>query len=282
MATSTIPRPLERTSWRTSKGKVALVVGASTEVGEAIAVRLASHGYKTYGTVRGAERMLALESAGGRPIQLDLADPASLDACVSTITSENGGVDVLVNVAAAELCGSVEDVPLADVRAIFEANLFGGAAIIQKISSRMRAKRAGTIISVSSVSQVVAQPNRAWHNASRFALEAFSASLRQELHPFGIEVVLLRVKAHFVKSQAELNATPSPSVQAMDARARAVSVMVAPALVADVVDRVLTSLRPRAVYTVPRRAKFLSALLWIGASARLRYAFLCRLMGYQG
>jgi NADP-dependent 3-hydroxy acid dehydrogenase YdfG len=83
--------------------KVALVTGASSGIGEAIAIRLASHGIKTYGAARHTERMKLFEEVGGHPLRIDMEEPASIEACVAAITAESGGVDILINVAGTAL-----------------------------------------------------------------------------------------------------------------------------------------------------------------------------------
>jgi NADP-dependent 3-hydroxy acid dehydrogenase YdfG len=125
--------------------QVALVTGASSGIGEAIAVRLASLGITTYGASRHPEQMGALTSAGGRPLKIDVADQASIESGIQSIVAESGGVDILVNAAGTALYGSVEEIALAEARRLFEVNLFGGAALIQQVAARMRARRSGTI-----------------------------------------------------------------------------------------------------------------------------------------
>jgi short-subunit dehydrogenase len=268
-----------------AKTKVALVTGASSGIGEAIAVRLASHGIKTYGAARRTERMKQLEKAGGRPIKIDLADPVSIEASVSSIIAENGGVDILVNAAGAALYGSAEEIPMAEARRLFEVNLFGATALVQQLAAQMRARRSGTIINITSVGGVVASPYGAWYHATKFALEGFSASLRQELSPFGVDVVIIRPDAIRTGWRAIAGETllahsgEGPYAQATQtAYAKIMSPQFEkhlsdPSVIADVVDNILSTKRPNPVYTVPKMAKVLLTVAALMGSDRNRDAF---------
>lgn len=271
--------------------KVALVTGASSGIGQAISERLASLGIKTYGAARHTENMESLERAGGHPLKMDMTDPASIEACVSTITAESGGVDILVNVAGTALYGSVEEIPLSEARRLFEINLFGAATLIQKFAAYMRAKRSGTIINITSVGGVVASPYGAWYHATKFAFEGFSSSLRQELSPFGIDVVIVRPEAIKTGWRAIAGATLlsnsgegpyAKATQAMHAKymsAQFDKLVADPSIVADVVQRILSSNRPKSVYMVPRMANVLLTFTSLMGSDRVRDAFVRKFIG---
>jgi NAD(P)-dependent dehydrogenase (short-subunit alcohol dehydrogenase family) len=271
--------------------RVALVTGASSGIGEAIAVRLASQGIKTYGAARHPERMNALEEAGGHPILLDLTDPASIDAGVSSIVAEHGAVDILVNAAGTALYGSVEEVPVDKARRLFEVNLFGGASLIHQLAALMRVRRSGTIINITSVGGVVALPYGAWYHASKFALEGFSASLRQELNPFGVDVVIIRPEAIRTGWRAIVGETLlahsgdgpyATATRAANAKFTSPAFedrLCDPNVVADVVDKILSARRPRTVYRVPRMASVLLTMMALMGSDRLRDAFVRKFIG---
>jgi short-subunit dehydrogenase len=264
---------------------VALVTGASSGIGEAIAVRLASRGIKTYGAARRTEQMEQLKKAGGHPIKIDLADPVSIEASVSSIIAESGGVDILVNAAGTALYGSVEETPMVEVRRLFEANLFGAATLIQQLAAQMRARRSGTIINITSVAGVVASPYGAWYHATKFAFEGFSASLRQELSPFGVDVVIIRPDAIRTGWRAIAGETllahsgGGPYAKATQtAHAKIMSPefekrLSDPNVVADVVDKILSAKRPNPVYMVPWMAKVLLIVSALMGSDRTRDAF---------
>jgi short-subunit dehydrogenase len=88
--------------------------------------------------------------------------------------------------------GAVEDVPIDEARRQFEVNLFGLARLTQLVTPTMRARHRGRIINISSVGAVIYEPFGAWYHATKFAVEGFSDSLRVELRPYGIDVVIVR------------------------------------------------------------------------------------------
>jgi short-subunit dehydrogenase len=270
---------------------VALVTGASSGIGEAIAVRLASKGYVTYGAARRSDHMLKFAQAGGKPVRLDLTDPASIKSSMDKIIEESGGIDIFVNVGGTALYGAVEETSLADARSLFEVNLFGGADITQRIIPHMRKKRSGTIINVTSVGGVAASPYGAWYHATKFALEGFSASLRQELNPFGVNVVIIRPEA--IKSGwravagETLLANSGDGPYSKATRAAYAKYMSAsfdkmlsdPKVVADVVERILSTKRPKSAYMVPFMATVTLTLVSLLMRDRLRDAFIRKFIG---
>jgi short-subunit dehydrogenase len=271
--------------------KVALVTGASSGIGEAIAIQLASQGIKTYGAARHIDRMKPLKDAGGHPLMIDMTEPESIEACTSAIVAESGGVDILVNVAGTALYGSVEEVPLAEARRLFEINLFGSATLIQQLAPSMRAKRSGTIINITSVGGVIASPYGAWYHATKFALEGFSSALRQELSPFGVDVVIVRPEAIKTGWRAIAGATLlqnsgdgpySKAVRAMHAKytsAQFDRAVADPKIVADLIDRILKTKQPSSTYMVPRMATVLLTMTTLMGSDRIRDAFVRKFIG---
>jgi len=265
--------------------KTALVTGASSGIGQAIAIRLASQGIKTYGAARNLARMQPLEAAGGHAIKLDLEDAASIDACVASIIAESGGVDILVNAAGTAVYGSIEETPVADARRLFEANFFGAATLMHLLAGQMRVRRSGTIINITSVGGVVALPYGGWYHATKFALEAVSATLRQELSPFGVDVVIVRPEAIRTGWRAmvgeTLMANSGNGPYAKATRAANAKFMAPefekslsdPKVVADVVDTILAAKQPKTVYLVPFMAKVLLTMTALMGSDRNRDAF---------
>jgi NAD(P)-dependent dehydrogenase (short-subunit alcohol dehydrogenase family) len=122
-------------------------------------------------------------------VQLDLTDGSSIEHAVRTVESEHGPIDVLVNDAGYGEFGSIEETPLESARRQFEVNVFGLAALTARVIPMMRAAGAGRIVNVSSLAGEFSSPLGGWYHASKFALEAISASLRAEVRPFGIDVV---------------------------------------------------------------------------------------------
>nr|WP_314429049.1 SDR family NAD(P)-dependent oxidoreductase [uncultured Brevundimonas sp.] len=123
---------------RTSKQKTALVTGASSGMGKAIARQLIKDGYRVYVAARSVEKMSDLAALGAVPLRMDVTRNDQVEAAVQTILDEVGGVDVLVNNAGFGLYGAVEDIPLEEARYQFEVNLFGAARLTQLLLPAMR------------------------------------------------------------------------------------------------------------------------------------------------
>ena len=171
--------------------KVALITGASSGIGEATALRLSALGLTVYASARRVERMSRLAAQGVRVLPIDVTDDASMTAGVDTILDETGRIDVLVNNAGYGSFGALEDVPLSEARAQFEVNVFGLARLTQLLLPTMRAQKSGKIINISSIGGKVYEPLGAWYHSTKFAVEGLSDSLRLELKPFGIKVVII-------------------------------------------------------------------------------------------
>jgi len=123
---------------------------------------------------------------------LDVTDETSMTIAVKTILQEAGRIDVLINNAGYGSYGALEDVPLDEGRRQFDVNLFGLARLIQLVLPTMRAQRSGRIVNISSIGGEFGEPFGSWYHATKFALEGLSDSLRMELHPFGIDVVVIQ------------------------------------------------------------------------------------------
>ncbi|WP_260159042.1 oxidoreductase [Levilactobacillus brevis] len=171
--------------------KVALVTGASSGIGNAIARSLHRNGVQVYAGARRVSRMNDLDDLGITTLALDVTDPASVEHVVDRIVGETGRVDILVNNAGYGLMGALEDVPMDQAQAQFDVNLFGAARLIQSVLPMMRQQHSGRIINITSVDGKIAQPLASWYVASKFALEGLSDALRLELFPLGIDTVVI-------------------------------------------------------------------------------------------
>lgn len=171
--------------------KIALVTGATSGIGAATALALARDGYAVYGAGRRLDRLVPLEASGVRPVALDLTDDASIVAAVEHVLGEEGRIDLLVNNAGYGSYGAIEDVPLAEARRQVEVNLFGLARLIQLVVPSMRERRSGRIVNVTSIGGKFASSFGGWYHATKFAVEGLSDALRQEVAPFGIDVVVI-------------------------------------------------------------------------------------------
>lgn len=171
--------------------KTVLVTGASAGIGKATAIFLAQNGYSVYGAARRLEKMQDLIPLGIKPIPLDITKGDSVKACVDQILTQAGSIDILVNNAGFGLEGAIEDVSLNDARYQLEVNVFGAMHLTQLVLPSMRRNNYGKIINISSVGGKVALPLGGWYHASKFALEALSDSLRNEVSEFGIDVIVV-------------------------------------------------------------------------------------------
>jgi len=178
-------------SSRSPAPKVALVTGASSGMGKETAKRLLAAGYTVYVAARRRALMDDLAALGAIPLTMDITEDADIRQAVATIEAGHGGVDVLINNAGFGLFGSVEETSLEDARYQFEVNLFGLARLTQLLLPGMRAKRAGTIVNLSSMGGKIYTPLGAWYHATKHAIEGFSDCLRIELAPLGIKVVII-------------------------------------------------------------------------------------------
>ncbi len=170
---------------------VAIVTGASSGIGKSVARKLLDKGYRVHAAARRTDAMHDLTTLGARVHYLDLTKPESIEAFVAAVLAEGDRIDVLVNNAGYGSYGAVEEVSMADARAQMDVNVFGLAHIIQLVLPSMRRHRTGRILNVSSIGGKIWSPLGAWYHASKFAVEGFSDCLRNELRPFGIDIVLI-------------------------------------------------------------------------------------------
>jgi NAD(P)-dependent dehydrogenase (short-subunit alcohol dehydrogenase family) len=175
---------------RTLKGKVAVVTGASSGIGEATVLELASRGASVVAAARSVEKLegLARRAAayGVRIVETDVADRESVEAMVGTVAGEFGRVDVLVNNAGLGLSGRVAELRAEDLRYVFEVNTVGPLNCVQAALPRMG--EGGRIINVSSVVGKRAIPKVGGYCSTKFALNALSDSLRVEVADRGVTV----------------------------------------------------------------------------------------------
>ncbi|TLP75638.1 oxidoreductase [Maribacter sp. ACAM166] len=175
-----------------NKKDVILITGASSGMGRETAIRLAKQSYIVYAAARRIDKLNELKEFGCIPIQLDITNEQDIEHAVSTIEKAHGGIDVLFNNAGVATLGSLEETAIEDAKKLFEVNLFGLAHLTQLVIPSMRKKGAGKIINTSSIAGKVHGPLSSWYVASKHALEGLSSSLRVELKPFGIDVVIIR------------------------------------------------------------------------------------------
>jgi short-subunit dehydrogenase len=171
--------------------KTALVTGASSGIGKAIARQLLADGFQVYVAARQIDKMQDLAQLGVRTLRMDISRDEDIQEAVRTILSEVDVIDVLVNNAGFGLYGPVEEIGMDEARYQFEVNVFGTARLTQLLLPAMRQKRAGTVVNITSMGGKVYTPLGAWYHATKHALEGWSDCLRLELADFGIRVVVI-------------------------------------------------------------------------------------------
>lgn len=177
--------------------KVILITGCSSGFGLLIAARLASKGHHVIATMRNLEKQGALvdelqrRSTTADFLPLDVTDKDSVQSAIREVGAKYGLIDVLVNNAGFGLGGAFEDLSDEEIRQQFETNFFGVQNVTREVIPLMRQTRKGKIINISSVAGFSSTPFLGAYNASKFALEGFSESLRYELKFFGIDVLLI-------------------------------------------------------------------------------------------
>ena len=172
--------------------KAILITGCSTGIGYCVARGLQARGYRVFATARRPESVEALQAEGLESLLLDLDDSSSINRAVDEILQRTGGkLYAVFNNGAFGLPGAVEDLSRDAIRAQFETNFFGWLELTNLLLPVMRKQGYGRIIQNSSVLGFVAMPYRGAYNASKYAVEGLSDTLRLELHDTDIHVVLV-------------------------------------------------------------------------------------------
>jgi len=176
----------------TSSPRVWFITGVSSGLGLALAKAALAAGDAVAGTVRReADRAAfkALDPKRALGLVMDVRDEAAVHAAVAAAESRFGRIDVLVNNAGYGLIGALEETSVAEARAQFDVNVFGVLSVIQAALPAMRARRSGTILTVTSVSGLAAWGGTALYCASKFAIEGATQCLAQEVAELGIKVI---------------------------------------------------------------------------------------------
>lgn len=173
--------------------KNVVITGCSSGIGRCIALGLAQRGgYRVFATVRQEKDAPALRDAGLKSLVLDLSSEESVrDAAEEIVLRAGGKIYALINNGAYGQPGAVEDLSRAALREQFETNVFGTQDLTNRLLPLMRLQSEGRIIQISSLLGIVCLAYRGAYNASKFALEALSDTLRLELQGSGIHVALI-------------------------------------------------------------------------------------------
>jgi NAD(P)-dependent dehydrogenase (short-subunit alcohol dehydrogenase family) len=179
-----------------------LITGCSTGIGFACAKGLKDRGWRVFATARTAADLKMLTDLGLEAIALDYRDPASVEACAAEVSLRTGGkLYALFNNGAYGQPGAVEDITRAVMEEQFAANFFGWHQLTTLCLPMMRANGSGRIVQCSSLLGIVALKWRGPYNATKFAIEGLTDTLRMELHDSPIRVVTINpgpIESQFV------------------------------------------------------------------------------------
>ena len=187
--------------------KIAVITGSSSGIGLETVLALAREGYYTYATMRDITKSDKIKEIKQKEnlkidvLELDVDNENSAKTAIRQILDQKQRIDVLVNNAGWGLWGCVEDVSVDEFKAQFETNFFSIIRLIQEVTPTMRKQGSGTIVNVSSVAGRIGFPASPAYISSKFALEGLSESLRLEMAPFGVNVVIIEpgvIKTNFL------------------------------------------------------------------------------------
>jgi NAD(P)-dependent dehydrogenase (short-subunit alcohol dehydrogenase family) len=171
-----------------------LITGCSTGLGRALAEAVIAAGHNAVVTARDVEKVADLTVGMTERVlalPLDVTDPAQVTNAVDRAQEKFGGVDVLVNNAGYGYRAAVEEGDDADIRQLFETQFFGAVAMIKAVLPRMRSRRSGAIVNISTIGVQIMPVGSGYYAASKAALEAMSGALHAELKPLGISVTVV-------------------------------------------------------------------------------------------
>ena len=245
--------------------KVALVTGSSSGIGFETSLALARNGYHTFATMRNLgkdekiKQIIEKEDLSVEILELDVDNEESVNRAIKTVSEKKGRIDVLVNNAGYGMWGTVEDVSIDEFKEQFETNFFSIIRLIQKVAPIMRKQNSGNIVNISSVAGRIGFPVSPAYISSKFALEGLSESLRFELMPFGINVIIIEpgvIKTNFFDSMkmSEKSQQDSTYKEITDKVISGVKMMAEmgthPKEVADVVIKTLGEEKPLPRYVI--------------------------------
>lgn len=178
----------------TIKTPVWFITGASSGLGKALAEAVLAKGWRAVLTARRPEALADLVAGHGDnalALTLDVTDADAVDRAVAAAEARFGRIDVAVNNAGYGYLAAIEEGEDTAIRAQFETNVFGLIGVTKRLLPCMRARRSGHIVNVSSLGGLVAFAATGYYHATKFAVEALSESLAQEVAPLGIKVTIV-------------------------------------------------------------------------------------------
>ncbi len=177
--------------------KRVLITGSNSGIGRSTAILLAAQGYEVYAAMRDLDKATKLLDGAAaantqvKPIVLDVNDDASVRDAVASIETDHGPLDILINNAGIALNAAVEDVDIEVGKGVFETNFWGIIRCTQAVLPAMREQGSGHIVNISSVAGRIAAIGQVVYSASKWAVEAMSENLAQEVAPFGVRVSII-------------------------------------------------------------------------------------------
>jgi NAD(P)-dependent dehydrogenase (short-subunit alcohol dehydrogenase family) len=240
-----------------------LITGASSGLGAAMADRMASLGWRVFGTSRKPRPEPTGNDAGIEWIAMDVCDDASVEEGLASVFERCARLDGLVCNAGFGIYGSVEETSLERARAQFETNVFGVLRVARPVIARMRTAGTGRLLFVGSLSGRAPIPFQAHYSASKAAIEALTFSLANEVQPFGLSVSLIEpgdIDTAFNDVMDWGEAPPDSAYRDRQARCErtireSLPKAPKPSVVADAVAHALTSRRPKLRYAVGNEAR---------------------------
>ena len=171
---------------------VIVITGCSTGIGRALAVECARLGHRVYATARRPQTLSDIVSKSLTPLALDVNSETSIAQAIDQVIASEGRMDVLINNAGLNAIGPLAELPVTSLRTIFETNVLGLVAVTQAAFPHMAKQRSGRIVNIGSVVGLLSTPFAGAYCASKAAVHALSESLRMEVAPFGIDVVVVQ------------------------------------------------------------------------------------------
>ena len=191
-----------------------LITGCSTGLGRALAQAVLAHGHNAVVTARNPTTLEDIAAAypdTALALPLDVTDRDQISSVVQEAQTRFGGIDVLVNNAGYGYRAAVEEADDADIRQLFDTNVFGAVDMIKAVLPGMRANRSGSILNISSIGARITPAGSGYYSATKAALEGLSGSLRNELKPLGISVTVVEpgaFRTDFAGRSLTQSATP--------------------------------------------------------------------------
>jgi NAD(P)-dependent dehydrogenase (short-subunit alcohol dehydrogenase family) len=248
-----------------TQGSIALVTGASSGIGKATAERLATAGYKVYGTSR---RGAQTDQRRFQMLPLDVTSDESVKAAVNELIQLEGRIDLLVNNAGFGVApAGAEESSIEQARSIFDTNFFGIVRMTRAVVPYMRKQGSGRIINIGSVLGFLPMPYGALYSATKHAIEGYSESLDHELRTRGIRVSVIEpaytktpFDANFLEPDAKLDEYRKVRAAVNKRVKEVMATAEQPGVVADVVLHAASAAHPKLRYTAGRLANRLRLL----------------------